>query len=84
MTPIRHLRNLGPTSAAMLEEVGITTVEELRDIGAIDAYRRLKFTFDKRVSLNFLWGIEAGLRDMDWRLLSDQDKAKLKAELQDL
>ncbi len=84
MTPVRRLRNIGPTSAGMLAEVGIETIEDLQEIGAIEAYRRLKFTFENRVSLNFLWALEAGLQGIDWRHLTDADKDRLKAGIQDL
>jgi TfoX C-terminal domain len=66
----------------MLKEIGITSVEEMRRIGAIGIYRRLRFVFGRRVSLNALWAIHAGLMGRPWLSLSDTEKAKLRAELQ--
>lgn len=83
MTTISSLRNIGPKSAKMLADVGIETIESLREIGAVNAFHRLKFTFDDRVSLNFLWGMEAGLRDIPWQHLTNDDKVALKAALYD-
>lgn len=83
MSGVDALRNLGLRSSEMLAETGITTVEQLREIGSIDAYRRLKFTFGNRVTLNMLWAMEAGLRDTDWRLLTIDEKEALKAALHD-
>ena len=75
------LRNLGPRSDVMLAEVGIDSVADLKEVGAIEAYQRLKFVFGKSISLNALWAIHTGLQDRDWRSLSVDEKEKLKAEL---
>lgn len=77
MSGVETLRNLGPRSVDLLAEVGITTVEQLHELGSVEAYRRLRFAFGKRVSLNMLWAMEAGLRDMHWKYLTPADKEKL-------
>ena len=46
-----------------LDEAGIRTVADLRSIGSLEAYRRLKFMFSRQVSLNALYGLEAALRE---------------------
>jgi len=78
--PIENLRNLGPTSAAWLREVGVTTVPELSRIGPVLAYRLVKEKQPK-ASLNLLWALAAGLLDVDWRELSVQEKDKLRNEI---
>jgi len=78
---IEDIRNLGPKSAWVLKEAGIESQTALRELGAVNAYKRVKFQFPRYASLNLLWALEAGLRDMDWRALSDEDKAALKSEL---
>ena len=83
MSGVDSLRNLGPKSVEMLAEVGITTADQLRELGSVEAYRRMKFAFGNRVSLNALWAIEAGLRGIAWRQLTADDKAALKAALHD-
>ena len=83
MSGVDSLRNLGPKSVEMLAEVGITTADQLRELGSVEAYHRMKFAFGNRVSLNALWAIEAGLRGIDWRQLTADDKAALKAALHD-
>ncbi|MGV8988400.1 MAG: TfoX/Sxy family protein [Cypionkella sp.] len=40
MTAISTIRNLGPATEASLAKAGITTAEQLREIGAHEAYRR--------------------------------------------
>jgi len=41
MAELTTIRNIGPAFATALQSVGITTAEELRDIGADAAYSRL-------------------------------------------
>ncbi len=65
---------------SMLAEIGLETVADLRTLGAVEAYLRLRFAFS-RVSLNALWALAAGLQGRDWRSLTAQEKAALKAQL---
>jgi DNA transformation protein len=78
--PVSRLRNLGPKSATMLNDVGIGTIAELREIGAARAYARVKSASRSGVSLNLLWSIAAGLDDRDWRDLSESEKSILLSE----
>ena len=80
--PIENLRNLGPASAAWLREVGITAISELSRMGPVLAYRLVKERQPK-ASLNLLWGLAAGLLDVDWRELSDEEKDKLQREMEE-
>ena len=75
------MKNIGPVSRKWLAEVGIHTVDELRMAGSIPTYLLLKEIFPERVSLNLLWGLEAAIRDIDWRDLTETDKEKLKKKL---
>jgi hypothetical protein len=68
----------------MLREAGISTIEELRALGPVKAYARVKALKPKAASLNLLWALAAGLEDRDWRQLGDDDKAALLAELRKL
>ena len=62
----------------MLDKVGISTVAELHAIGAVDAWRRIKFACPKRVSLVGLYAIEAALRGCPWTSLADEVKEDLR------
>lgn len=79
--PVSRLRNLGPKSAMMLREAGISTVRELRALGAVKAYVRVKALKPKFASLNLLWAMAAGLEDRDWRELTASEKSLLLAEV---
>lgn len=75
---IGEMRNLGPRTQMMLAEVGVMNAAELAEIGAVEAYHRLKFRFGRHVSLLALYAMEAALLDCDWRALDAQTKARLK------
>ncbi len=42
MTDLTEMRNIGKEMASKLKGVGITTAEELTDIGSKEAFSRLK------------------------------------------
>ncbi|NJM29555.1 MAG: TfoX/Sxy family protein [Rhizobiales bacterium] len=79
--PVSALPNLGPKSALMLAEVGIRTIGELRAIGAVRAYARVKESGRKRgASLNMLWSLAAGLDGRGWQDVSEEEKERLASE----
>lgn len=69
---------IGPVTEKRLVEIGIANVAALRELGAADAYRRLKFHFGKAVTLNALYGLEAVIRGCHWLDLPAERKQELK------
>lgn len=78
---IRDLPGLGRKSEAQLAEVGIETVQALRQLGPARAWLALKFRFGRTISRNFLHALDAGIRGVDWRSLTPVLKAELEAEV---
>lgn len=78
--PLHKLRSIGPKSAGWLKEVGIETGDDLRALGAVAAYRRLKEWNPKAVSLNMLWALHAALEGISWKEINPETKARLKRE----
>ena len=77
---VTSLKNLGPTSAIMLREVGIKTSADLLSQDPIDVFILLKL-FGYDVNMNMLWALYGAKNDMDWRDIDDATKEKLKAKL---
>ncbi len=77
---LSRLAGLGPKSEAWLREVGIESEAELRAVGAVAAYRRLKQWNPRLVSLNALYALHASLNGLHWRAVDDAMKARLRAE----
>ncbi|MEM9657669.1 MAG: TfoX/Sxy family protein [Planctomycetota bacterium] len=80
MDQLHSLRNVGPASAAWLAAVGVGSLADLRRIGSVAAYARVR-RVRPQASRNLLWALEGALRNCDWRDLSNEDKAQLEREL---
>ncbi len=80
---VGSIRNLGPQSARWLAEVGITTSDELRRLGAPLAYHLVKQR-QPRTSLNLLWALAAGLENRDWREIDSKEKETLRQAVEAL
>ena len=79
--PLARMKNLGPISAARLRAVGIDSPEELRRVGAVEAYVRLKETHPFDISVVFLYALHGAVTDTDWRQLSESTRARLRREV---
>ena len=77
---IRQIRNLGKVSAKALHNIGINNRAELEQTGPVAAYIQVREEGGKP-SLNFLYAMVAGLRDLHWNALTREDKGELLREL---
>lgn len=75
------LAGLGPKSREMLRSAGISSVAQLREIGSVAAYVRVKRA-GCRPSLNFLWGLESVLCGEHWRDVARNHRASLLLALE--
>lgn len=76
---LTELPNIGPVLADNLRRAGITTPEELRAVGACEAWVRIREQVDSNACLHQLTalaGAEAGIPKKD---LPPERKAELKA-----
>ncbi len=78
--PVDSLPGIGPATLAWLKEIDISSVGDLRSIGSVEAYRRLKFMLPRRVSLNALYALEAALRGCHWLDLPQDVKSALQQQ----
>jgi DNA transformation protein len=74
-----QLKNLGMATVNILHAIGINSYTELRDIGAVEAYRRIKAR-DINVSKVMLYALQGALMDVHWNDLSPDLKQQLVAE----
>lgn len=79
---IADLPNFGPKSQQMLEQAGIHTVEQLRELGAVRAYVQVKRV--GTVSLNLLWAMEGALTGQHWQAVAKHERLRLLLELEDV
>lgn len=78
---LQHLKNLGKTSAQWLHASGIHSLNDLRRLGAVGAYRAVKAR-GFRVSKVLLYAIEGALLDMHWNDLPPGHKAELNKQIE--
>lgn len=82
MHDLAQALNLGPRTAARLREVGIETFDQLAEVGAIDAWHRLRFRFGPAVTRTALYALAGALGGYPWQHLPDALKADLDAVAQ--
>ena len=75
------LANIGPVSKRMLAAAGITSIETLQRLGAVEAYRRVR-AHDPRASLSLLWALEGALTGRPWEEVARNDRLSLLLQLE--
>ena len=67
----------------MLAGAGITTVSELKRLGSVRAYAKVKATGAK-ASLNLLWALEGALSGVPWQVVAKEHRLSLLLALEAL
>lgn len=80
---LEQLLNLGPQSARWLRETGITTREQVAELGPVAIYAMLRAE-GYNVSLNLVYALEGALRGVPWNRLPDDVRDDLKARVRAL
>lgn len=75
------LPNLGPKSQQMLKAAGIGKVAQLRKLGAVAAYARVK-RVTPAASLNLLWALEGALTNLPWQVVAREHRTSLLLALE--
>lgn len=79
---LSDLPNLGPRSQAILQQAGVRSLQELRRIGSVAAYARVRRSSGK-ASLNLLWALEGALTGLHWQEVAREHRASLLLALED-
>ena len=77
MTELTSLRNIGKEIAKRLKAVGISTAEELFQVGSREAFARIK-AYDPKVCLVYLYALEGAILDVEYNQLPADVKQGLK------
>ena len=88
MTRLRDLPGLGPKSEACLMAVGINTEQELRELGALQAFMKLKaqstHTNSSTTSLNFLYALVGAIEGISWQQVARERRLELLMQIEAL
>jgi DNA transformation protein and related proteins len=79
---LTDLVNIGKLTANLLVEVGITTPQELRVIGPVEAWRRIQSRHPEKATVDFLFALQAALLHIPKRALPDAVKEELLDQIQ--
>ena len=76
-----QLKNLGVASVNILRAVGISNYQDLRQIGSVEAYRRIR---DRGINVSkvMLYALEGALTDTHWKDIDPNHKAGLLMEVE--
>lgn len=77
MSELSKLPNIGKVVEEQLNQVGITTAEELAETGAKEAWLKIQ-EIDESACINRLMALEGAIQGVKKTLLSDEVKADLK------
>lgn len=80
MTVSVKIRNVGPKSAAWLRQVGIRTEDEVKSIGSIEVFFKVKKAGFK-ASLNLLYALEGAVLGCHWTEVSSERRSELLLEV---
>ncbi|EHQ90456.1 TfoX/Sxy family protein [Desulfosporosinus youngiae] len=78
MSALSHLPNVGKVLESNLLQVGIKTPEQLRDMGAEEAFIRIRAYVDQGACLHMLYGIQGAIEGVPDKLLEDSTKQRLR------
>ena len=78
MSELTGMMNIGTEMAGKLESVGIRSAEELQEIGAKQAFFKLKEIYPN-VCLVHLYALEGAVQNTGYNRLSEDTKKDLKA-----
>lgn len=71
-----EMKNLGASSINLLAHIGIRTPDDLRAVGSVNAYRRIR-QHGARVSVALLYALEGALLGISWQDMDIGLKAQL-------
>jgi hypothetical protein len=70
------LRNIGPKSMAWLRQTGVRSLDDLKAVGALAAFVRVKRAGFKP-SLNLLYALEGAILDCHWQDVPEERRSQL-------
>lgn len=79
MEKLTDLPNIGPKLAENLEKIGVNSGTQLRELGAEEAFLRIRAQVDAAACLHQLEALVGAVEGMKKSLLPQERKAELKA-----
>ena len=77
MGELSKLPNIGKVLEKQLNDIGISTVDDLINLGSKEAWLKIK-EIDDSACLNRLMALEGAIQNIRWHNLSEEDKDNLR------
>jgi DNA transformation protein len=84
MSSLTDLPEIGGVTARQLVAIGIKDAATLRDLGAREAFARIRDELDPGACVQLLIGLECAVRGISAKELPPADKTELRAWFRDL
>ncbi|WOF73869.1 TfoX/Sxy family protein [Parvibaculaceae bacterium PLY_AMNH_Bact1] len=80
--PVGQLRNIGPTVARRLMEIGVRTRHDLKEVGPATAYVHMSANSPgKHLPVcYYLYSLEGALKDLHWNDVPEETKRRLVSQ----
>lgn len=80
---LTDLKNIGKKIACRLNEIGVFSEDELRDVGAVGAHQMIKEKYPEETLpvCYYLYSFEGALIDKHWNEIGEQKKKQLKSQI---
>ena len=83
MGKLSKLKGIGVKSEGELNKIGIYTKEQLQELGAINAFLKLRKACRTKPSINLLYAMAAALKNPPQTKLTESEKGRLLFELEE-
>lgn len=80
LAALTALPNIGTVLAEKLYQAGITSYEDLADLGSIEAYLKI-WNHEGAIGYNMLYALEGAIQGVRWHELSQEQRQSMKKEL---
>lgn len=84
MSDLTELPEIGTVTASQLVAVGIVDADTLREVGAPEAFVRIREQLDPGACIQLFTGLECAVRGIRSKQLSQEDRAELRARFRAL
>jgi DNA transformation protein len=81
ITPIQNAVNIGPVLTQRLLAVGVTTLDEVRERGAIEVWQLIADTAEGNERAHMLLALEGALRGQRWTSIPRSERDALLVEV---
>ena len=77
---IKECKNIGPASAQRMYQAGITSFEELKNIGTEEAFFKIWTSHPSEVCINacYLYALEGAITNTMWNKIPEKRKQELR------